>query len=119
MFSGINALGDQQTEVPEWFGIDDQDQSDVDFISAQFYSPDAGYPPDRMERYDTELEQPMTLEGGLGRTVAPYRGSALNMRAPHLRFMHSAKPATSRRSVAPSRFSGSVYNPNTRTYASR
>lgn len=123
MFSGINALGDQQAEVPEWYGVEDQEQGDIDFVSANFYSPDAGYPPDRMELYDADLVQPVTLNSGVGavsRTVAPYRGSAFGMRAPHLRFLHAAKPATTRRNVTPARrFSGGVYNPNTRTYASR
>lgn len=116
MFSGINGLGERQAELPEWYGMDDQNEGDIDFISTNFYSPDAGYPPDRMELYDAELEQPVTLNG-VG--VAPYRGSARQMRVPHFRVMAASRPATGGRSMNPGRFSGRIYNPQTRSYSSR
>lgn len=66
MYSGTGRLGEQQDEVQ------DQDESDFDFISARFHSPDAGFPPKRIENYDEELVQHQTLNGtGMSRLVAP------------------------------------------------
>jgi len=115
MFSGMNALGDQQVEVPEWYGMDEPAGSDVDFISANFYSPDAGYPPARIENYDEELVQPVTLNG-MG--VAPYRGSARQMRTPHFKVMSSSRPATRSRATGPAQRTSQYGQPTNNPYGS-
>jgi len=93
MFSSINALGDVQAEVPEWYGVDDRSEGDVDFISTQMYSPDAGYPPKRIGVYDEALEQHETLNGpGFSRTVAPFRGFFGKAMLPLFRTYHGGAP---------------------------
>lgn len=68
MFSGIQKLGEQQDEAQ------DQDEGDMDFVSARLVAPDPGFPPQRVENYDTELVQHQTLNGnGMSRIVAPDR----------------------------------------------
>lgn len=69
MFSGGHKLGMPSPEMHierAWYQADNSDEmeSDVDFISAQFLSPDAGYPPQRIANYDVPLALKQELNGG-------------------------------------------------------
>ena len=66
MFSGTRGLGFPQHIMTddEWYAPSDAPAfSDMDFIGAKYYSPDAGYPPQRIGIYDTQLDQHQTLNG--------------------------------------------------------
>lgn len=89
MYSGTRGLGYPQQIMSSdgWYpqGNDDTG-SDVDMISVEYYSPAAGYPPQRISEYDTPLAEHQTLNGrGLGTTT---RQDAAAFTRPLLRTSH-------------------------------
>jgi len=89
MFSGTRGLGYPQNIMvtDTWYqqGNDDTG-SDVDMVSVAYYSPAAGYPPQRIREYDLPLAQHQTLNGvGLGTTT---RQDAAAFMRPLLRTSH-------------------------------
>ena len=73
MYSGGHKLGapPAMIESNEWYESSGNGASDIDFVSAEFLSPDAGYPPQRISNYDVPMAQHQTLEGvGLGKLPA-------------------------------------------------
>jgi hypothetical protein len=77
MYSGGHKLGVPPPEMVsnEWYAQgDDENVSDLDFVSAEFLSPDAGYPPQRIGNYNVQMAQHQTLNGvGLGKLPAQGR----------------------------------------------
>lgn len=77
MYSGGHKLGAPPAIVNtnEWYEMsDDGDVTDLDFVSSEFLSPDAGYPPQRISNYDVQMAQHQTLNGiGLGKLPAQGR----------------------------------------------
>lgn len=87
MFSGTSRLGEQHDETHEM-----DERSDVDFIAANFLSPDPGYPPQRISNYDEQLQQHQTLNGNnMSRLVAP---RADKWHGPSQRTLGPAAPRT-------------------------
>ena len=73
MYSGGHKLGAPPTmiESNEWYESSGDGASDLDFVSAEFLSPDAGYPPQRIGNYNVQMAQHQTLNGvGLGKLPA-------------------------------------------------
>lgn len=73
MYSGLKKLGEAQEE-PEPRGF-----SDLDLITTNYYSPDSGYPAQRISNYDEQLVQHQTLNGnGMSKTATPERRQFLH-----------------------------------------
>ena len=76
MYSGGHKLGSPppMIESNEWYEPSGDGASDIDFVSAEFLSPDAGYPPQRIGNYNVQMAQHQTLNGvGLGKLPAQGR----------------------------------------------
>jgi len=102
MFSSINGLGELQAQLPNWYGVKEKTEGDVDFISTQYYSPDASYPPKRIALYDTELEQHQTLnDNGYAKVSAPFRGFMGKAILPMLRTRYGAPPSRANVELTP------------------
>lgn len=70
MFGGLHLLGEAPDEVPaegfpEWLEPK-MPEGEVDMIAVAYYSPDAGYPPQRISNYNTPLEADGARVGGIG-----------------------------------------------------
>jgi len=73
MYSGGHKLGAPPAMMAtnEWYEPSGDGASDIDFVSAEFLSPDAGYPPQRIGNYNVQMAQHQTLNGvGLGQLPA-------------------------------------------------
>ena len=84
MYSGSHALGmpPRIMENPQWYytGDGSGESSDYDLISTAFYSPDAGFPPQRIHEYDLPLAEHQTLNGhGIGQLPTRQRSGAFWM----------------------------------------
>ena len=74
MFSGMRGLGESQETLPDWYGVKDAPDNDIDLISVAYLSPDASYPPQRISNYDVPLAQHQTLNGvGMSRLAATFK----------------------------------------------
>jgi len=84
MFSGTRGLGYPQDimTTDEWYDMS-QGPGDLDLISVAYYSPDAGYPPQRINEYDAPLEQHQTVNG----LAAASKQKFMQSNAPKVRFM--------------------------------
>lgn len=93
MYSGLRRLGEQQDEGQDV----DEGGGDIDFISTNFMSPDSGYPPQRIEQYDTEMAQHQTLNGvGQSRMAAPWLQNFLTRALSTRMRTQTGTPASSR-----------------------
>lgn len=87
MFSGTRGLGYPQNVMTtdEWYDPS-VGPGDLDLISIAYLSPDAGYPPQRINEYNAELKQHTTLNGLAAGATQRYEKSI----APSRRFMGRA-----------------------------
>ena len=69
MFGGLHLLGEAPEDAaegfPDWMEPK-QPEGEVDMITVAYYSPDAGYPPQRISNYNVPLEAEGTRLEGVG-----------------------------------------------------